>query len=208
MSPGIKLGADIALQTVLIALFLGSLFSLAVGVSLMLGNRWVFRLNDYMKRWVSTREAMRPMDVQRSIEAHVYRCHWAIGLAIALGAAFVLYFELFNFNAKAVASLFQPRGLVWIESLVQMGWWIGLVGTVAGLIVGMLLMAKPALLRAADSWANRNYSGRRATKPLEAMNFSPDQWIAASPKLSGGIIAVGSVYAAVVLGFLLLAGHY
>ncbi|OGA26380.1 MAG: hypothetical protein A3I01_01845 [Betaproteobacteria bacterium RIFCSPLOWO2_02_FULL_65_24] len=206
MSPALKLSSDIALEAALVVLFLGSLFSLVFGVSLFLGNRWVFWLNERMKRWVSTREAMRPLDVPRSIETHLYRWHGWIGLLLAIGAGFVLYFAFFNYNLRAVTQLFQVRTSIWVESLLPVAWWIITVGAVAGLIVGILLAARPGLLRAADAWANRSYSGRRATKPLEIMNFAPDRWIASSPKLWGGIIVAGSLYVAVVLGYLLIAG--
>ena len=206
MSPALKLSSDIALEAALVVLFLGSLFSLVFGVSLFLGNRWVFWLNERMKRWVSTREAMRPLDVPRSIETHLYRWHGWIGLLLAIGAGFVLYFAFFNYNLRAVTQLFQVRTSIWVESLLPVAWWIITVGAVAGLIVGILLAARPGLLRAADAWANRSYSGRRATKPLEIMNFAPDRWIVSSPKLWGGIIVAGSLYVAVVLGYLLIAG--
>ena len=206
MSPALKLSSDIALEAMLVVLFLGSLFSLVFGVSLFLGNRWVFWLNERMKRWVSTREAMRPLDVPRSIETHLYRWHGWIGLLLAIGAGFVLYFAFFNYNLWAVTQLFQVRTSIWVESLLPVAWWIITVGAVAGLIVGILLAARPGLLRAADAWANRSYSGRRATKPLEIMNFAPDRWIVSSPKLWGGIIVAGSLYVAVVLGYLLIAG--
>ena len=206
MSPALKLSSDIALEAALVVLFLGSLFSLVFGVSLFLGNRWVFWLNERMKRWVSTREAMRPLDVPRSIETHLYRWHGWIGLLLAIGAGFVLYFAFFNYNLRAVTQLFQVRTSIWVESLLPVAWWIITVGAVAGLIVGILLAARPGLLRAADAWANRSYSGRRATKPLEIMHFAPDRWIVSSPKLWGGIIVAGSLYVAVVLGYLLIAG--
>jgi len=206
VSPALKLSSDIALEAALVVLFLGSLFSLVFGVSLFLGNRWVFWLNERMKRWVSTREAMRPLDVPRSIETHLYRWHGWIGLLLAIGAGFVLYFAFFNYNLRAVTQLFQVRTSIWVESLLPVAWWIITVGAVAGLIVGILLAARPGLLRAADAWANRSYSGRRATKPLEIMNFAPDRWIVSSPKLWGGIIVAGSLYVAVVLGYLLIAG--
>jgi hypothetical protein len=206
MSPALKLAAVVALKATLIVLFLGSLFSLVFGVSLFLGHRWVFRLNDRMKRYVSTRGVMRSLDAPRSIEPQLYRWHRWIGLAIAIGNAFVLYVAFFGYNGKAITHLFQARSSAWVESLVQAGWWIATIGALAGLLVGIVLMVRPGLLRAADAWASRSYSGRRATKLFEIMNFFVDTWITSSPKLSGGLIVAGSVYVALVLGYLLMAG--
>ncbi len=207
MSPGIRIAYEIVLQAVLITLFLGSLFALVFGASMMLGNRWVYRLNERTKRWISTREAMRPMDVPHSIETQLHRWHLAVGVVLACGGAFILYAALFHYDAKAIAHVFQPRASVWAESMVQAGWWLAMVAGLAGLVVGVLLMAKPALLQSAEAWANRAYSGRRATKPFEMMNFSPDRWVTSSPRASGAVIAIGSIYIAFVLGQFLLAGR-
>ena len=204
MSPGIRIAFEIVLQAVLISLFLGSLFGLVFGVSMMFGNRWVFRLNERTKRWISTREALRPMDAQHSIETQLHRWHLAIGVVLALGGAFILYVALFHKDMKMIAQLFQARPSVWAELIVQAGWWCATVAALAGLVVGVLLIAKPALLQPAEAWGNRAYSGRRATKPLETMNLSPDRWISSSPRWWGAVIAIGSVYIAVVLGYFLM----
>lgn len=206
MSTGLKITQDIVLQATLIFLFLGSLFSLAFGLSLLLGKPWVLRLNERTKRWVSTREALRPMDVQRDIEPYVYRWNVLVGLLLAAGAAFILYVAATKYDLKAITRLVSARASVAVEMTVQAAWLFGVLAALAGLIVGLVMAAKPQWLQAADAWANRYYSGRRATKPLETMNLSPDGWVTSSPKLSGSVIAVGSVYVAVVLGYLLAAG--
>lgn len=204
MSPGIAIASQIALQAALIVLFLGSLFTLAFGVSLMLGNRWVFALNEKTKRWISTREALRPMDLQRSIEGWLHLWHVPVGIGLALCSAFVAYVGMFHYDVKAVAHAFQAHPSVWEEMLIQAGWWFAMIGALAGLVVGVLLTAKPALLQSAEGWANRAYSGRRATKPLEVMHFAPDHCITASPRWSGALISAGSLYIAVVLGQFLI----
>jgi hypothetical protein len=135
----------------------------------------------------------------------VYQWHLWAGLFLVLGAGFVLYFALLDYNLKTVTQLFHARASVWLDLVLQIAWWLVTLGALAGLVVGVLLMVRPGLLQSADAWANRNYSGRRATKGLEDMNFAPDRWIASSPKLSGGIIVAGSLYVALVLGALLAA---
>jgi len=206
MNAAVKIALDIALQAGLIFLFLGSLFTLAVGVSLLLGMPWVQQLNERSKRWISTREAFRPMDVPRDIEKALYRRHLPVGLLIAAGAAYILYIALFGYDARAIARLVAPRPSVVVEMLVQTLWWFGVVGGIAGFAVGLVMAAKPQWLHQADAWMNRSYSARQATKPLETLNFAPDGWLAAAPKLCGGIIVLCSVYVAIVLGALLLAG--
>jgi hypothetical protein len=203
MSPATQLMIDMVLQATVIFLFLGSLFSMVFGVSLFLRHRWVFRLNERMTGWISTRQALRPLDTHRNLEAYVYRQNRWAGIVIAVASLFVLYVAVFDFDARALAHLFGARTLLWVQMVLEAVWWMIVAGCLAGLVVGLMLAASPEKLRAADAWINRRYSIRRATKPLDIMHVAPDQWIAARPQLSGAVITVGSVYVALVLGYFL-----
>ena len=206
MSPNVKTVTDILLHSALLFLLLGSLFTIGYGVSLLLKLRWVHALNDRMNRWVSSREALRPMEVSRDVDRFVYRWNLRVGMLLALGSAFVLYVAFFGPEAAAIARLFPARASVWGAMLVQGLRWIVVLGSVAGLVSGIVLVVRPGLLRSAGAVSNRSYSERRATKLLEVMNISPDRWIMSSPRLSGAIIVVCSVYVALVIGHLLKAG--
>jgi hypothetical protein len=206
MSVGTKFAVDIALQCVLIFLFLGSLFSIVYGVSLSLRQHWVHALNERMKHWVSSREALRPLALPRDVDSFVHRWHLWIGLLMVLGSGFVLYAAFFRYEAAAVTALFQPSASLFAPMLVQIFWWILVLGGIAGLALGIVLIARPELLRAIEEWGNRSYSERRALKPMEEMNFAVDQMAMTSPRLYGGLIALGGLYAALVLGYFLLTG--
>jgi len=202
MSAALKLVQEIGLQAGLIFLFLGSLFSLSVGISLLGGGRWVGALNERSKRWISTRQAFRPLDLPHNIEPSLYRWHLLVGVLMAVGAAFILYVALFALDLKAVARVLAGGPSVLADMAIEMFWWLGVVSAAAGLVVGILMAARPQWLRSA-AWANHIYSARRATKPLESMNLAPDGWVNSAPKLYGGIIALCSAYVATVLGYFL-----
>lgn len=205
MSTGAKFALDIALQCALLFLFLGSVFSVVYGVSLYLRSRWVYALNERMARWVSSREALRPLEKPRNFDSFVHRWHRWIGLGMALGSAFVLYAAFFRYERLAATALFPARASIPAALLVQSLWWIVVLGALVGLVVGLVLMLRPGMLRALEAWGNRSYSERRAMKPMEAMNFTVDRWIVSSPRLSGALIALGGLYAALELGYFLLA---
>lgn len=204
MSPGMTFAVDIILQSALLFLFFGSLLSIIYGVSLFLRQRWVHVLNDRTKRWISSREAMRPLERPRNVDPFVHRWHLWIGLLVALGSGFVLYVAFFRYETAALAALFPARASLFAPMLVQGFWWILVIGALAGLVAGLTLMTRPGLLRAVEEWGNRSYSERRAMKPMESMNFAVDQWTVESPRLSGGLIAVGGFYVAFALGYFLL----
>jgi hypothetical protein len=202
---GWKILTEIALQAGLLFLFAGSLFSLVYGVALFLGSRWAFSLNESTKRWISTREALRPLDLPHSVDPFLYRWHTWFGSLIALGSAYVLYVAFFGASMSSVARLFAARPGIWAQMLTQFSWWFFVVGAAGGLVLGLLLALRPGVLKAAEAWAGRSYSARRSTKPLEIMHLSGERWLLSHPRASGAAIALGSVYVMWILATVLFS---
>jgi hypothetical protein len=205
MSEGIRVVAEMVLEAVLIFLLLGCLFGLVYGVGLLLRQKWVFALNERTKRWVSTRQALRAFDVPRFLEGYVYKASTLIGLVLVTASAYVLFELLIAQDEMSFVALFFARPGAWAEIVLRTVRWVLLTGAVAGVVVGLLLAVNPRAMRSLEARANRSYSMRQRTRVLEVMNYAPDEWTASSPLLAGGLITVGSLYAAFVLGMFLLA---
>lgn len=196
---------DIVLKAVLIFIFIGSLFSLIFGFGLFMGQGWAARLNVSMRRWVSTREMLRPLEVPRDINPHILRWHRGAGFFLILAGAYVLYTVALRFDPGAIALLYQKRFPDWLVEIVAetLRWFIA-IGSAAGLVIGIVLVFRPDLVRGIEAWAARSYSERRATKSLDEMKFGPDQLILSAPRVSGALIIIASLYVALALGDLLI----
>ncbi|MGH8703908.1 MAG: hypothetical protein ACREUO_00660, partial [Burkholderiales bacterium] len=69
-------------KSLVIFLLLGGTFALVLGVGLLLRADWCMRLNEAMSRWISTREALRPLEVPRDTQRVLYRHHRVLGLLV------------------------------------------------------------------------------------------------------------------------------
>lgn len=207
MSPGMRLAMGIAYDATLVFLALGVLFSAVFGAGLLLRQSWSFRLSDRLNGWISTRRAMlvleRPIDVQRPM----YRRHRWVGLLIALAATVVIYVLIERYNPAPILAYFAPD----VRPAV-LSWWLEwfryfvLMTNVFALAVGIVLMVRPSLLKGFEAWANRSYSARKLTKPLEIMHLGLDRLVQTYPRATGAAILIGSLYALVAVCMLLLAG--
>jgi hypothetical protein len=65
----------------------------------------------------------------------------------------------------------------------------------------VVLAFRPSLLKGIEAWADRYYAGRLSSKALDEMRFQPDRWVARHPKLAGTLVALGSAYVLISLGF-------
>ena len=67
MAPYLKFLSQIVNQTVFVFLLLGAAVALVAGILLVFDSARVFRISDWLNRWVSTRSALRPLDEHHSI---------------------------------------------------------------------------------------------------------------------------------------------
>jgi hypothetical protein len=201
MNPGLRIVLEIFLQTAFIVLLVGSATGLLLGLMLMLDRERVFRLNERMNRWVSTRVVLRPLEQPRSVNLHLYRRHRLVGVGVCVAALYSLLVLLFNFELGPIVHVFRdlgrPETLAWLVESVRI---FLVAGNSAVLLAGILLVVRPAAVRKIAAWADRHYSDRRPTKPLEEMNYGPDRFIRSHPVLVGTLLIVGCVYVLLNLG--------
>lgn len=203
----LKFLAAILQQSIFVFLLLGSVFSLAAGLLLLFNSEKAFRIGEWMNRWVSTRAALRPLEEQHSISRPLYRMHRLVGTLICAGALYALivlgtpYGEMAI--VKSLSGIGPPRFASWISESLRI---VLLVGNLGALLFGLVFIVRPSALKGLEAWADRRISARQATKPLEEVRLTTDRFARAHPRLVGAIVAVGSLYVMVNLGFALFAG--
>src|SRR5450756_2659535 len=93
-----------------IFLLIGALLGVVLGLLLIFKPQLLERINRVANRWVSTRHINQWLDRSVSIERWFYRHHRPLGLAIILGAGYILvYFGLLFDQTSALQQL--PRYL-------------------------------------------------------------------------------------------------
>ena len=200
----LKFLSGILQQTIFIFLLAGSIFALAAGLLLIFNGEKAFRIADRMNRWVSTRAALRPLEEHRSISRPLYRMHRLVGALICAGALYALvvlgtpYGEMTIM--KSLSGLGPPRFASWISESLRI---ILLAGNFGALLFGLVFIVRPSALRGLEAWVDRRISGRKATKPLEEVRLPADRFARGHPRLIGVLVALGSLYVMVNLGFVL-----
>jgi hypothetical protein len=167
-----------------------AVLGVAVGVALILASARTLRFFHVMNRWISTRGALRLMEIPRSTEQFSHRNRRWIGGALMAGGAFAMYGLIAGVDAGAFAALFAKAERAVVLAIVTgtLKWFL-FAGSVAGVLVGLLLCFFPERLTSIEKYANRWFSVRRALRGSDDVHLTLDRLVEAHPALSGGILA-------------------
>lgn len=177
-----------------LVLFVGSLFSLAVGAGLIFRGDAMMRWFGVMNRWVSTRRALKSSEVPRTVGGGVSdrKRRWIAGVVFLVGGAYAAYILGLRINVLNVIGMFAVYGtnasvaLILVDTLR----WILIVGCGAAVVLGVLLLAFPRAWAALEMRANYWYSTRQMVGGGDDMHLTLDRWVAGSPRAAGVIIIV------------------
>ena len=186
-------------QGLAVVLVAGLLLALVVGGLLLAKPQALFALNERLSRWVDTREAFNLLDQPRHLERFFYRHHRALGIAVVLGASYVLGRWAFAWERGDMLALLGPhwarQGMDWIPAALE----FVLVGLhVAIFVVGLLIVFRPSLLKGVEKAANRWQPGP-ATAPLDHVVGSLDDTFESHPRVSGLLLVISAIWCLLAL---------
>lgn len=184
--------AQIVLHSFGVFLLLGSVFSIVVGIALIVRHGRVIPAFARMNRWVSTRRALKSMEIPRPSEGQLLagKRRLVAGLIFALCGAYAAYALVFVDPGRVVTALGVRGAPMTLASIaVETTRWALIAGCSAAAVAGIVLLFFPAAWRGIEASANRWYSTRRAMSGGDAMNVSVDRWVEAFPRASGAAIA-------------------
>jgi hypothetical protein len=198
---------EIIVQALLIALLLGSVAGVAVGIALVSSAQSTLAFFRRMNRWVTSR-----ID-QKAREEHPVAGHAALtsaqrrvaGAVFVLGGAFAA--SMLALTPKiAAATVLQARGALWAASLMlaDVMRWILVVGCTGSVIVGILLLFFPQAWARLEARANHWHSTRQFFARTDVMHTPLDRWIEQSPRPAGVLITILSLVGVTAFAVLLL----
>jgi hypothetical protein len=170
----------------------------AAGVGLIVSSARTLRLFAVMNRWISTRGAFRALDTPRSTEQFSHRNRRWIGWALIAGGMVAVPGLLFGVRAAAVGAAFAKGDMAILLAIVAgtLKWFL-VVGSAAGVAVGVMLCFFPGALATLEKYANRWFSTRRAVRGADDVHLTLDRLVEAHPGLSGWILACTALGAGV-----------
>lgn len=179
---------------------------LAVGIGLLVSSARTVRFIQSMNRWVSTRGALKTMEIPRDTEQLTHRNGRRLGWVLIAGGIFATLGLLFGVDTAAF-SVAAAKGDARIMVAIVAGTlkWFLIVGSVTGVLVGYLLCFSPHALATLEKVANRWFSTRRVLRGGDDVHLTLDRLVEAHPAPSGWILACTGLGAVAVATVLLLA---
>jgi hypothetical protein len=182
----------------------GAALGVVIGILLLIDSERVMRWNGLLNKWYSTRQAMRALDRPIDLKRPFYRWHRVLGVLVFAASLYTLDILVFGFHTSALVRALRGTGSPALLSLVLDSLRLFLIaGNVAALVAAAVLVFRPSLLKGLEVWGDRQYSGRVATKPLDIMRYQPDDFVRSRPRLVGGLLVLGSLYALITLGVMI-----
>jgi len=198
----------VLVPSLIVFLLIGGLASVALGWALIFRSAQALSFMRSMNRWVSTRRALKELEVPRHVAEPRKAGRLWFGLFLLAGAGYALYVLLARIEIPRVAVVLGVNLQRWFLASValQTMKWLLVVGSVLALAVGILMLFFPQVLAAFEARMNRWYSTRQLLPAGgETMKFPLDLLVEASPRAAGWIIAAASLVVAVAMGILLVA---
>lgn len=194
-----------ALPAAALFVLLGSLLGVVLGVGLIVRSRSIVRFMHAMNRWISVPGgALTALEKPVPMPAAPSRSRWLGAVLIALGgySAAVL---LGGVEAQLAAAVFgmNPRSALALIALDSAKWLL-VLGGLAGIAAGILLLFFPRAWRSIEAAANRWYSTRELAAVGDTPHPALERVVEAFPRASGWILLALSLVASLASALLLL----
>lgn len=190
-------------------LIAGNLFTLLVGVLMLVAPQRLAAMFKVSDRWVSTKRAFEPLDMMRETDNFVLRYPRVLGVILLVGAAFILIrggiFAASLSAAEGGRLLARVFGAGKIPPAVWEIFWLNLVaivllGALMALVLGVLsLYRKQEILQRLSDFANRWVATHHIFDQLDKPHYGFNKLIHEKSRVWGACIAAFSLGAIFLL---------
>ena len=197
-----RLLAQLLLTSLLLFLFMGALLGVAVSVGLLVRSAAMLRFIHAMNRWISTRQAFKPLEHPLQIAQAAAGARWFGAVLLALGA----YTTVVLLSAVDVNGIIALLGVDARYSLaaiaIHAAKWVLVLGSGLAIATGIMLLFFPRAWRSIEARANRWYSTGNLEGSEDTVYLSLERVVEGFPRASGLVILLLSLATAVGSGLL------
>ena len=199
---------DIAFVVSLKLLVLGNVVAVLIGLLALCAPRVLKRLNTAGNLWFSSRKMGRHMDSHIDTDHIVLKHPRVSGVLLILASVLILVKGGGYFVATPPAAGARLiTDLIPIQRSVQSFWevvWLSLgmfilLGAFAGTVLGILALGKDDLLARLNTAANREFSTRNLSKPMDTVRSGFEKKLLEHPRLLGAVVTAFALYVLVTL---------
>ena len=200
---GEHLLAQVLASTLVVFLFAGSLLGLVLGLGLLLRSSATLPFIRLMNQWVSTRQALRPLEAQVQLARAAAGARW-FGAVLVVVGAYAAAILISSFDVHRVATLFKVDARYSLGGLgLDVLKWFLVLGSLTAVFTGIMLLFFPSAWRSVEDRANRWYSTRNLEAAGDTVYLSLDRIVEAFPRASGAVILFMSLIAVIASGIIL-----
>lgn len=201
---GYNLLSQILVSTVVVFFFVTSLLGLVLGLGLILRASAMLSFILLMNQWISTRQALRPLESPLEVPTTTTRTGRWFGAVLVLVGAYAALILISTFDVQRVAAVFRADSRYSLTGVVldALKWFL-VLGGLAAIVTGLMLLFFPNAWRSVEARANRWYSTRNLELAGDTVYLSLDRIVQAFPRPAGAAIFVLSLVAALASGILL-----
>lgn len=172
----------------------GSAAGVVLGACLVVRSEPTLRALRGMNRWISTRRALKALEVPRSLAQRTRGRRLWLGLALAAAGAYVLIVLIWTFDGPRVVSALRTAAPAALTAVaVEWARWVLVAGAAFAVAVGLMMALAPGALESFEAWSNRWISSRQALQGGDTMHLALDRLVEAFPRSAGALILVLSL---------------
>ena len=191
-------------RPVLFILLGGSVVAVLLGIGLLVAPDRVRELNAFLGRWVDTEKMERAFDRPRWSERFFYRHHRIVGGLLCAGGCYVIYVFLLS-RARHRLAVLSGRDLY---GFFDAGIAILVIGGTLAAFLGLVMYAKPSVLRDLEKAANRWISTDWARLLFNRSYSLLDESVFQYRKTAALVLIATGMFVAVTLARLLFIGNW
>lgn len=167
----------------------GSLAGLLLGAALLLRPERTLAVMRGMNRWVSSRRAIKPLEVPRTALQETRGRRLWLGLVLAAVGAYALTVLVWNLDPGQLAAAlaadprYSPTAVI-----LESGRWILVAGSAVCIAIGLMMAFAPRAMESFEAWSNRWVSSRQALQGVDTMYVPLDRLAERFPRASAILI--------------------
>lgn len=180
-------------RNIFLFFLIASIMVFILGLALVLRSATALRFMNFMNSWKSSRKFLKPVTIPHFVEPVLLKRPVMLGIIVILISA-VSILVLKDIEADVFRRILfdgPPSGSA-LDPAVAIKWFL-LIGNGLCAITGLLMIFSPRLFSAIEAYADKWYSLRKPTYPLDKMHIQLDGWVSAHPTISGIVLIVTSL---------------
>jgi hypothetical protein len=199
----------VIIPAVMVILIIGGISGTLLGCALVFRSAATLRFMQRMNSWVSTRQALKPLEMPHSVEPPPGPGgrRPRLGVFLLVGGAIAVYFLIVRLDFARSPYVPGVDLVRWFLSglALEATKWILVAGSAFAALIGLLMLVSPGRLAAFEARLNQWHSSRSLLIADEKMHLPLEPHVEAHPSAAGWTIAAASLLVTLAMAGLLIA---